>query len=207
MKLFAPWTALLLCAGTLTAVAQAPASAAQSAKVGVIAFQAAVTQTNEFQRDFADLQKKYEPKRQELKTLNDQIEALKKQLQSQGATLSQTERENRARSISEKEKQFKRDQEDDQNDFDQDMQKTFGSVASKVGDTLADYAQKQGYTLVIDGGSQEAQVVLYATESTNITKAIVDAYNTKSGVPAPTAQPAAPRPAAQHPATHPAAKH
>ena len=32
-------------------------------KVAVIAFQAAVTQTNEFQRDFADLQKKYDPRR------------------------------------------------------------------------------------------------------------------------------------------------
>ena len=32
-------------------------------KIAVIAFQAAVTQTNEFQRNFADLQKKYEPKR------------------------------------------------------------------------------------------------------------------------------------------------
>lgn len=209
MKFFTTWTALLLCAGTLTAAAQAPVTtAAQPAKVAVIAFQPAVTQTNEFQRDFADLQKKYEPKRQELKTLSDQIETLKKQLQDQGATLNNAERESRTRAISEKETKFKRDQEDDQNDFEQDMQKTFNSVASKVGDVLIDYAQKQGYTLVIDGGNQEAQIVLYATDSTNITKAIIDAYNTKSGVPAPTGQPAAVRPAAQRPtATHPAVKH
>jgi outer membrane protein len=77
-----------------------------------------------------------------------------------------------------------------------------------VGDTMIDYAKKNGYTLVIDGGNQEAQVVLYATESTNITKAIIDAYNVKSGVPAPAAQPAAAHPAAQHPAAaRPAAKH
>jgi outer membrane protein len=208
MKYFAPWTALLLCAGTLGATAQAPATSAEPVKVGVVAFQAAVTQTNEFQRDFADLQKKYEPKRQELKTLSDQIEALKKQLQTQGATLNDAERESRTRSITEKETKFKRDQEDDQNDFEQDMQQTFNSVASKVGDTLIDYAQKQGYTLVIDGGNQEAQVVLYATEATNITKAILDAYNTKSGVPAPAAQSATARPAAQHPtAARPAVKH
>jgi len=35
-----------------------------------------VGQTNEFQRNFADLQKKYEPKRQQLKTLNDEVENL-----------------------------------------------------------------------------------------------------------------------------------
>jgi outer membrane protein len=209
MKFFTPWTALLLCAGALSATAQAPAtSTAEPVKVGVIAFQAAVTQTNEFQRDFADLQKKYEPKRQGLKTLNDQIEALQKQLQTQGTTLNDAERESRTRAIQEKQTKLKRDQEDDQSEFEQDMQQTFNSVASKVGDTLIDYAQKQGYTLVIDGGNQEAQVVLYATDSTNITKAVIDAYNTKSGVPAPAGQPAAVRPAAQHPAAaRPAVKH
>ena len=58
------------------------------AKVGVIVFRAAVSQTNEFQRDFADLQKKYDPKRQQLQALNEQIDTLTKQLQAQGAALS-----------------------------------------------------------------------------------------------------------------------
>ena len=40
-----------------------PAPAAVPAKIAVIAFQVAVAQTNEGQRNFADLQKKYEPKR------------------------------------------------------------------------------------------------------------------------------------------------
>ena len=49
---------------------------------------------------------------------------------------------------------------------------------------LTTYAQQHGYTLVLDV-SQQQNPVLYATESTNITKAIIDAYNVKSGVPAP----------------------
>jgi outer membrane protein len=62
----------------LSAAAQtspAPAAPAGPAKVAVIAFQAAVGQTNEFQRNFADLQKKYEPKRAQLKTMADDIDA------------------------------------------------------------------------------------------------------------------------------------
>ena len=47
-------------------------------KIAVIGFQEAVAQTNDFQRRFADLQKKYDPKRQELKTLNDQIASLQR---------------------------------------------------------------------------------------------------------------------------------
>ena len=62
--------------GTSRAKAQRAAAAGPvaAAKVAVIAFQAAVSQTNEFQRDFADLQKKYDPRRQQLKTLNDEID-------------------------------------------------------------------------------------------------------------------------------------
>jgi outer membrane protein len=42
--------------------------------------------------------------------------------------------------------------------------------------------------------------VLFAADSTNITKEVIDAYNVKSGVPAPPAQPAtaAPNPPAAH---------
>ncbi|MFP5203851.1 MAG: OmpH family outer membrane protein, partial [Acidobacteriota bacterium] len=67
----------------LSASAQAPATAAAPAgptKVAVIAFQAAVAQTNEFQRNYADLEKKFEPKRQQLKTESDEIDNLTKQL-------------------------------------------------------------------------------------------------------------------------------
>ncbi len=198
--------AALLAGLSLGAAAQTPAvSAAEGpAKIAVIAFQAAVTQTNEFQRNFADLQKKYEPKRLELKTLNDQIQALQKELQTQGETLSETERASRSKSLNEKEKEMQRQQEDDQNDFQQDMQQTFNGVASKVGEVLIAYSKEHNFTLVLDGGDQQAQTVLYATDSTNITKAIIDAYNLKSGVPAPaTPAAAAPKPAAPRaPATH-----
>ena len=57
------------------AAAQSPAVAAAApsetaapagpAKIAVIVFQEAVAGTNDFQRRFADLQKKYEPKRQQ----------------------------------------------------------------------------------------------------------------------------------------------
>jgi outer membrane protein len=211
-------TAALLSCFALGATAQSPAATSSGnpatadgpTKIAVVAFQAAVTQTNEFQRNFADLQKKYEPKREELKTMNDQIEGLKKQLQTQGDTLSDQERENRTRAINEKEKVLQRTTEDATNDFQQEMQDTFNGVASKVGDVLVSYAQQHGFTLVLDGGDQQTQTVLYANPATDITKAVVDAYNLKSGIPAPTQHSAveAPRPAApKAPAQHAPAPH
>lgn len=191
----------------LSAAAQTPAAPAAApapagpAKIAVIAFQAAVGQTNEFQRDFADLQKKYEPKRQQLKSLSDEIDNLTKQLQAEGDKLSDAERTNRAKTIDDKKKQLQRAGEDAQNDFQSEMQDMYNSVASKVYDILAAYAQKEGYTLVLDV-SQQQNPVLYANDTTNITKAVLDAYNAKSGVPAPPPQagqslPMAPKPASR----------
>lgn len=184
-----------------TAPAAASTAPAGPAKIAVVAFQVAVAQTNEGQRNFADLQKKYDPKRQQLKTLNDDIDTLTKQLQTQGDKLSDAEKNNRAKSIDEKKKQLQREAEDAQNDMQQEIQEMYNSLASKVYDVLANYAQQHGYTLVLDVAQQQTPV-LYATESTNITKAVIDAYNTKSGVPAPPAQPAAAAPAPKAPGIH-----
>jgi outer membrane protein len=197
----------------LSAAAQTlPAPAAEApagpAKVAVIAFQVAVAQTNEGQRDFADLQKKYAPKEAELKAASDEIESLTKQLQAQADTLSDDQKAAKAKIIDDKTKQAKRELEDAQEAMNQEMQELYNSVATKVYDVLNDYATKEGYTLVLDVAQQQ-NPVLYAAESTNITKAVIEAYNVKSGVPAPPAPPAsaapaqsAPRTLAPKPATH-----
>jgi outer membrane protein len=201
--------AILASGFVLSAAAQTAAAAAPAGptKIAVIAFQVAVAQTNEGQRNFSDLQKKYDPKRQQLKALSDEIDGLTKQLQAQGDKLSPTEQQSRAKTIDDKTKQLKRDAEDAQNDFQQEMQDLYNGLAAKVYDVLANYAQQQGFTVVFDvtGSQQQAPIVLYANESTNITKQIIDAYNLKSGVPAPPAPPAAAapaRPAAAKPPVH-----
>lgn len=214
----------LALASSLTAAAQTPAaqkpatSAARPAaheaaqptgpvKVAVIAFQAAVGQTNEFQRDYADLQKKYDPRRQQIKALSDQIDTMTKQLQADAAKLTDQQRELRARAIDDKKKQLDRDTQDAQSDFQADMQDLLNRMASKVGAVMTDYAEKHGYTLVLDASEQQQQAptVLYAAQSSDITKAVIDAYNEKSGIPAPPPSPTAtqtPDAPAPQPATH-----
>jgi outer membrane protein len=198
---------LALSAAAQTLPAPAAAAPAGPAKIAVIAFQAAVAQTNEGQRNFADLQKKFSPKREQLRALAEEIDTETKQLQAQGDKLSEAVLASRTKAIEDKKKQLQRDSEDAQNDFQQEMQEIFNTLASKVGDVLTSYEQQQGYTLVLDYAQQQSPV-LYAQPSTDITKAIIDAYNVKSGVPAPPAQPAAaPRPTAPRPAAKPPVAH
>src|SRR6185437_8849401 len=158
-------------AGAAPATASAPAG---PGKIAVIAFQVAVGQTNEFQRNFADLQKKWEPKRQELKKLSDDLDASTKALQAQSSTLSEAEQASRAKAIDDKKKQFDRSAEDAQNDFQQELQGLYSGTASKVYDVLSNYAKENGYTLVLDVAGQQTPI-LYALQSTDITKAIVEA--------------------------------
>jgi outer membrane protein len=169
------------------------------AKVAVIAFNAAVAQTNEGQRDFADVQRKFEPKQAQLKALNDEVETLKKQLQAAGDKLSASEAASRTKTIDDKTKQLQRSMEDARNDYQTEMGETLNTLASKVYEVLEAYAKDHGYTLVVDiGTQQQAPVVLWAADNTNISQAIVDAYNAKSGVPAPPPPaPSAPKPAAK----------
>jgi len=210
--------ALNAAAQTSAATEAAPATTAPAgpAKIAVIGFQQAVSQTNDFQRRYADLQNKYDPKRQQIQTLNTEIGSLQKELQAQSATLSDAQRASKAKQLDDKQKELKRTGEDAQGDFQQDMQQTFATVAGKVAETIDSYAKEHGYTLVLDGGNQQVPVVLYANQSTDITKSVIDAYNTKSGIPAPehpaaasapsapTPQGTTPRPSATHkaPAGH-----
>ncbi|MHB1022459.1 MAG: OmpH/Skp family outer membrane protein [Acidobacteriaceae bacterium] len=202
----------LLAAGlSTTAVAQAnlpsapekasatiKAPVAIPAKVAVIAFQAAVARTNEGQRNIAQLQQKYAPQQAKLKSLSDEIDSLKKQLQASGATLSDVERATRTKDIDTKEKELQRDAEDAQGNFQGDMNDMYQKLAAKVYEVVSSYAKENGYTLVVDISSQQSPV-LYVDPATDITGAVIQAYNAKSGVPAP-----APSASAAPHTTHPA---
>jgi outer membrane protein len=201
--------ATLLASGlVLSAAAQTPAPAAPPAvsavpaKIAVIAFQVAVAQTNEGQRNFADIQRKFEPRQAKLKALNDEIETSTKQLQAQGDKLSAAEAASRTKSIEEKKKELQRTAEDAQNDYRQEVGDMYNTLASKVFEVVESYAKESGFTLVLDA-SQQQSPILWAAENTNITQQVIAAYNTKSGVPAPPAQsstPATPKPAPKAPA-------
>jgi outer membrane protein len=185
-------------ADSTAGLAAAPAVPA-SAKIAIINFQQAVAATNEGQRNFAQLRVKFEPKQAQLKAQSDEIDSLKKQLQDAGSTLSEPERDSRLRVIDEKTKSLQRSAEDAQNEASGAMNDMYQALAQKVYTVLDSYSNQQKFTVVLDTSAQQTPV-LWANGSTDITKAIVDAYNVKSGVPP---QPAAGGAAAPRPSTTP----
>jgi outer membrane protein len=72
---------------------------------------------------------------------------------------------------------------------------------------IVKYAQENGFGMIIDTSKPWPQSpVLMAGEGLDITKSVVDIYNTQSGVAAPASTGAAAKPAAPRPATGTAPK-
>jgi Skp family chaperone for outer membrane proteins len=179
------------------AAAPAPAVAVEPqaipAKIALVAFEQAVFATNEGQRAVQQVQEKYKPKKDQIDALSKEVDSLKAQLQSAPATLPDEERASRLRNIDTKEKELNRNAEDAQTAYNADLQEAYGKVAAKVSVTLKEYVSKNGYTLLLDVSGQQSNV-MWANQSTDVTQAIVTAYNASSGVaaPAPSGPSAAP---------------
>ena len=187
---------------TEPAAAPAPVTPqAIPAKIALVAFEQAVFATNEGQKTVQDIQTKYKPKKDQIDTLSHEVDSLKKQLQSAPATLSDADRAAKMKEIDAKEKRLNHDAEDAQTAYNTDLQEAYGKVAAKVSTTLKKYVSDNGYTLLLDVSSQQSNV-MWANQSTDVTQAVVTAYNTSSGIAAPVpSAPSAPAAARPHPTT------
>lgn len=173
-------------------------------KIGVVDMQAAILSCNEGQRDFGALSQKFTPKKNEIDALTKEVNDLKNQYQTQQDKLNAEARDNLLKQIDTKQKTLNRTVEDAQGDAQGQQQEIVNRIGQKMYAVLEKYAKDNNYSLVLDVAGQQ-NPVLWASEATNITPALVKAYNDQSGVAAPAAPPAAPsagRPAGT--TTHPA---
>ncbi|HSY11659.1 MAG TPA: OmpH family outer membrane protein [Verrucomicrobiae bacterium] len=200
-RTFASTAVLTLVLATISLAQTAPAAGAAApattaattpggVKVGIIDIQQAIIGTNEGARDFDTLQKKFEPKRNELSGLNTEIENLKKQLNTQGDKMNEEARATLVKSIESKQKVLQRQGEDAQNDYQQQQNEIAQRILQKMAPVIDKYAKANGYGLLFDSSNPWPQgPLLWATAGVDLTKAVVDAYNSQSTV-APPARPA-----------------
>lgn len=161
---------LLLSPGVLGA----QGTATNTGKLAVINIQAAIASTAEGKKAFGDLEKKYDPRRQELQRQQQEIQALTDQLQRGANTLSDEEKLRLSRTLEEKQKLFKRAQEDATSDFQAESQDVGRRIYEKMSPIIAQYAQQHGYVLVID----DTQLpVHYVAKEIEITEDIVKGYD------------------------------
>ena len=154
-------------------------------KIGAINVEQAIFASNEGQRDFDALSKKLEPKQTELKTKNDEIEALKKQLNTQGDKMNEEAKANLAKQIDQKQKSLERSAQDAQEDARNQENEIAQRILQKMAPLIVKYAGDNGYGMIIDTSSNNQWPngpVLWHGAALDITKPVVDAYNAQSGV-------------------------
>jgi outer membrane protein len=189
-----------------TPSAAAPAPVAVPARIALIELEPTAESTNEGQKVIGEIQKKYEPQRTSLEALKTKIDSQTKQLEAAPATMTEDEKASRARTIETEQKQLQRDADDAQTAYSGEVQEAIGKIVQKLGPVLVKYVQQNGYTMLLDntGQAQQGGLNVLWAPGTDISEAVVTAYNaTTPGIaaPAPSAPAAArPRPAAPRPA-------
>jgi outer membrane protein len=194
--------------GAGMALAQAPAAApaavsAPPTKVAVIQIQAALAATKEGQKAAADLEVKLSPRKKDLDGKQAEIKELQERLQRGGNTLSDSAKEDLTRNIDTKTKSYNRQLEDAQAELEQEQQKVVGALGQKMMAVIDKYAQQNGFAIVLDVSSQNTPV-LYASNTVDITKDVIDLYDKTVFTPTAAPAPGAARPGAA-PAARPAA--
>jgi Skp family chaperone for outer membrane proteins len=95
-------------------------------------------------------------------------------LQKQAATLSDDEQRRLSRDLEGKQKVLKRTTEDAQADFDTDRGEMFRRIGQKMVKVINDYAQQNGFSLII--GSDQVPIY-YAAKEVELTAEIVRLYD------------------------------
>jgi outer membrane protein len=159
---------------------------AGGSKLAAINIEGAIFASNEGQREMDALQKKFAPKSDELKGKNQEIDALKKKLNTQGASLNDDAKADLQRQIEQKQKSLDREAQDAREDF-QNQQNEIGQrILQKMAPIILKYANTNGLGVIIDTSNPWPQgQVVWASPSVDITKPVVEAYNVQSGVAPP----------------------
>ena len=173
---------------TVALEAQAP----PPTKIGVIDLQSVIVKTKDGEKAAAELKAKFSPKQTELEKRQQDIAALQTQLRNGQNTMSDENKQKLMREIDQKNNLLKRDTEDANTDLEQEQQRMMGTLVPKILSVLNKYASDNGFAVVFDISSQQTPV-LYASNTVELTRAIIDAYDKSSPMAAPT-PPATPKP-------------
>lgn len=158
--------------------------------------------TSKFSSDIGELNIKitalnaeFEPKKKEVQGDEDALVALKDKINKQGATVSVQVRTQWVEEATDREKVLTRKKEDYNQAGQRRLQEVTQPVYDKVGRFLESYCQQRGIVMVLEGGAaQQAGILLFAAQATDITDDFIKEYNKANPAPGAAAAPAPKKP-------------
>jgi outer membrane protein len=176
--------------GAAGAKPAAPAAAAAPTKIAILYVQNALLQSAEGKKAAGELQAKFNPRRATLEKRQADVQALQDQLKKGGATMSDDAKNKLARQIEADGKALQRDADDLNSDAEQEQNKIFQDLYSKLNAVVDRYAKQNGFAVVLDVSNQQGPI-MWASASVDITTDIVKLYDQAHPVAAAPAPPPA----------------
>tara|TARA_R110002096_G_scaffold130643_3_gene279877 strand:- start:2754 stop:3290 length:537 start_codon:yes stop_codon:yes gene_type:complete len=144
-------------------------AAAQEIKIGVVSLQAIVERAPQTKAVMDALREEFAPREREILAKQKEIEDLQAKVQKDLAVMGETERRNAEKNLRDLGRDFQRLQTEYQEDSNVRQNEEFGVLQRNVLKEVQDYAQAEGYDLIVGDG------VLYVSNTVNITEEVLNA--------------------------------
>ena len=156
---------VLLCVALVCGSAM-PA-AAQQTKIGVVSLQVIVERAPQTKAVMDALREEFAPREREILAKQKEIEDLQAKVQKDLAVMGETERRNAEKNLRDLQRDFQRLRSEYQEDSNLRRNEEFGVLQRSVLKEVQDYAEQQGYDLIVGDG------VLYVSSAINITEEVL----------------------------------
>jgi outer membrane protein len=145
-----------------------PASA-QDTKIGVVSLQAVVERAPQTKEVMDALRLEFAPREREIVAKQKEIEDLQAKVQKDLAVMGETERRNAEKNLRDLGREFERMRTEYQEDSNLRQNEEFGVLQRSVLKDVQDFAEAQGFDLIVGDG------VLYVSSAVNITEDVLNA--------------------------------
>ena len=142
-------------------------AAAQETKIGVVSLQVIVERAPQTKAVMDALREEFAPREREILAKQKEIEDLQAKVQKDLAVMGETERRNAEKNLRDLQRDFTRLRSEYQEDSNLRRNEEFGVLQRSVLKEVQDYAEQQGYDLIVGDG------VLYVSSAINITEEVL----------------------------------
>ena len=157
----------------LSLVVFAGAASAAELKIGYVQVDKILQEAPQTAESGKKLEKEFSPRTQELERMQKQIRDLEGAMDKNSLTMSETERRNKERDISNLKIEFQRKQRELREDVNLRKNEELGSLQDRINKAVSSVAETEGYDLVVYSG------VAYASKKVDITDKVLKSLGKK----------------------------
>ena len=144
-------------------------AAAQELKIGVVNVPVLMDRAPQTKAAMDELQEEFAPRQREFMAKQKELEDLTAKIQKDVSVMGETERRNAEKNLRDLQRDVARIQQEFREDLELQQNEALGNLQRSLLKEVQDYAQAQGYDLVVGDG------VLFASTTVNITEEVLRA--------------------------------